>query len=305
MSYPATARASARLGRRRDGQSSKVVSMGTARGESARPRATASDSPQDQERLDDAVREWSASSYEVLRRIGAGGMGVVYEAVDRRSGQHVALKTLLEFDPAGLYRFKQEFRTIADVHHRNLVRLYELVVAESGPVFFTMELVDGVDFLAHVRDTAPPRGDPTPTTDRTLRDGGPAGRRGAPRQAETEGAAALVNHQKLRPALRQLVEGLQALHEAGKLHRDIKPSNVLVTPERRVVLLDFGVATDSAARRFRRRERVGRGHRRNAEVHVARTGGGRTSQRGERPVQRRSDALRGPRRPIALRGHRD
>src|ERR1035438_5969477 len=96
--------------------------------------------------------EWGGNErYGIVRRIGEGGMGVVYEAFDRERGHAVALKTLLNFSPSALYRFKQEFRTLADVHHQNLVRLYELVVAERDEVFFTMELINGTDFLTHVQ----------------------------------------------------------------------------------------------------------------------------------------------------------
>ncbi|MGH7439443.1 MAG: protein kinase domain-containing protein, partial [Polyangiaceae bacterium] len=76
--------------------------------------------------------EWAeATNYRVVRRIGSGGMGAVYEAVDRRTNGHVALKTVLQVDSTALYGFKQEFRTLADVRHRNLVRLHELVVSEA------------------------------------------------------------------------------------------------------------------------------------------------------------------------------
>src|SRR5258708_39828180 len=98
----------------------------------------------------ESLVEWKGNDrYRVLRRIGEGGMGVVYEAFDRERGQPVAVKSLLHFSPAALYRFKQEFRTLTDVHHRNLVRLYELVVTEDEAVFFTMEVGGGIDFLTY------------------------------------------------------------------------------------------------------------------------------------------------------------
>ena len=99
----------------------------------------------------DALLWRGTSRYEVLRCIGRGGMGVVYEAYDRERGRRIAIKTLLRFSPSALYLFKQEFRTLANVLHPNLVRLHELVASEADGVFFTMELVSGQDFCTYTR----------------------------------------------------------------------------------------------------------------------------------------------------------
>ncbi len=199
------------------------------------------------------IPEWKGNErFEIVRRIGEGGMGVVYEALDRERGQIVALKSLLSFTPAALFRFKQEFRTLADVHHANLVRLYELVVAEGDSVFFTMELVNGTDFLTHVQKPGTRR-EPQPASRivsvaHTRQEPVTAPVRLSAGDAATSSKAlsktSPADFDRLRRALRQLVEGVQAVHAAGKLHRDIKPSNVLVTQDGRVVILDFGVATD-------------------------------------------------------------
>lgn len=66
---------------------------------------------------------YETDRFSIVRRIGAGGMGVVYEAFDRERNERVALKTLLEFDAIALYRFKQEFRSLSEILHPNLVPL--------------------------------------------------------------------------------------------------------------------------------------------------------------------------------------
>jgi tRNA A-37 threonylcarbamoyl transferase component Bud32 len=160
--------------------------------------------------------------YEILNSLGEGGMGFVYEAYDRHRKERIAIKTMRSVDAAALYRFKQEFRTLADVRHPNLVQLYELFAEDEENLFFSMELVEGSDFIAYVRNSA------------VVQQSGMAPR----------GRFAAVDFVRLRSALIQLVDGIAALHAAGKLHRDVKPSNVRVTPDGRVVILDFGVATE-------------------------------------------------------------
>src|SRR5690349_8038523 len=84
--------------------------------------------------------------FELLRMLGEGGYGAVYEALDREWNNKVALKTLQRMEPDALLRFKEEFRSLQDVDHPNLVHLEELRSVD-GLWFFTMELIDGTDFF--------------------------------------------------------------------------------------------------------------------------------------------------------------
>ncbi len=161
--------------------------------------------------------------FEIRGRLGEGAFGEVLRVYDRQLKTVVALKTLHRAEPAALYHFKKEFRALAGVHHRNLVELYELL-SVGDRWFFTMELVEGHDFLRYAGVDA---------TRSTL---------DMPVPGEPPPDAPALRH--LRGALKQLAEGLSALHLAGKLHRDIKPSNIKVTPEGRLVLLDFGLVKE-------------------------------------------------------------
>jgi len=204
--------------------------------------------------------------FEVDGCLGAGGMGVVHRARDLVRGETVALKTMVHLDPEALLRFKREFRSLADISHPNVVQLYELF-SEHDRWFFTMELIDGVDLMTWVHSslTMPP---PAPLLGTGVGVGlhqtvlagpsyfdslkpGP----GEPGMTSMHAHApasvkqfAIRDVARLRDAFRQLAAGLGAIHAAGKLHRDVKPPNVIVTREGRVVLLDFGVASDFADR---------------------------------------------------------
>ncbi len=149
--------------------------------------------------------------YTILRELGRGGMGIVYEAVQLKLNRRVALKVLSErgLDLEAFQRLKREALATAKLNHENVVRVYDFGVAEGLP-YFTMEFVPGASLVKLV-------GRPEVTFERAAR------------------------------LMLQAAEGLKAAHAAGIVHRDIKPGNLLVTESDRVVVTDFGLARDSAS----------------------------------------------------------
>jgi serine/threonine protein kinase len=186
--------------------------------------------------------------YDVLRRIGVGGMGVVYEAIDVEQGQRVALKTLRVLTGPNLHRFKQEFRSLAPVAHPNLLTVHELSV-EDGEWFFSMEHVRGVSFFDHA--LVPLGHGARPYLGATVHldePGSPLEAPPPPRGPHGGRPPAPFHEERLRSALRGLTTGVAALHGYGLVHRDVNASNVLVTAEGRAVLIDFGLVTGEVRR---------------------------------------------------------
>ena len=146
--------------------------------------------------------------YEILGEVGRGGMGIVYKARDRETGEVVALKVLkpeIAADPAVMQRFKNELRLARKITHKNVCRLYEFGRAGDA-AYITMEFVEGESLRALLR------------------------RNGRP---------------DLKTSLewaRQIAEGMQEAHRQGVVHRDLKPENVVVTREGWVKVMDFGIA---------------------------------------------------------------
>ncbi len=147
--------------------------------------------------------------YEILARIGAGGMGDVYQASDKKLGRSVAIKVLppaFVDDPQRLARFQREARMLASLNHPNIVTIHTIEEAD-GVHFLTMELVEGQS-LNHLI----PKG-------------------GLPLDRLLDFATAIS-------------EALVAAHEKGIVHRDLKPANVMLTDGGRVKVLDFGLAKE-------------------------------------------------------------
>jgi hypothetical protein len=179
------------------------------------------------------------SRFEVLGHTGQGGAGVVYEVFDHDRNARLALKTLRSVGPQSILLLKNEFRAIQGLSHPNLVTPKELF-EEGGRWFFTMDFVDGTDFLAYVRPSAraaSPSSESAPTIGAV---------HGAPEADQQARETAPLDEERLRSALGQLAVGLSALHADHKVHRDVKPSNVLVGPGGHVHILDFGIVTDLA-----------------------------------------------------------
>jgi serine/threonine protein kinase/class 3 adenylate cyclase len=164
--------------------------------------------------LPDPMVKRAVSHYRVLRKLGGGGMGVVYEAQDQRLGRRVALKFLPEdrpSDPSAVERFQQEARACSSLNHPNICTVHDVGDFE-GRFFIVMELLEG-ETLKH----------------RLLRQ-------------------RLEPDEILKQGL-QIADALDCAHSQGIIHRDIKPANLFVTARGLVKVLDFGLAKFTSVKR--------------------------------------------------------
>jgi serine/threonine protein kinase len=150
--------------------------------------------------------------YHVRGPLGAGAMGEVHRAHDAQLGHEVALKRMRVTNPESSARLKAEFRARSDLHHPNLLQVFDLVVDNEG-AFFTMEIIEGVRLMAWVEELV-------------AANSAPLG----------------IGAQRVAAVIAPVVGALAALHEAGLVHRDVKPDNIMIEAGGRPVLADLGLA---------------------------------------------------------------
>jgi eukaryotic-like serine/threonine-protein kinase len=199
------------------------------------------------------------AGFEVIREVGRGGMGVVYEAVELALGRRVALKVLqpMAAGPTAAERFRREARAAGKLHHTNIVPIFG-VGSHSALLYYAMQFIEGegIDRLIVrlrrervVLVKARPRNevDLTRATPHQL-DPLPAGSAPMPsseksgRLTPSSGGSSLTHARSVARIGRQVADALEYAHQSGFLHRDIKPSNILIDAAGTAWIADFGLA---------------------------------------------------------------
>lgn len=147
----------------------------------------------------------------LIRQLGKGGMGNVYSAIDLRSTAHVAVKVMRHLDSWSIYRFVEEFSWLSQLNHPHLVKLYD-AFSEGDTRYFSMEQVEGLTIRNWFQTLSP--------TD-------------------------VSRWNMLRQVLAETASAIRFLHDCDVMHRDVKPTNLMITPNRRAMLLDLGLAMRS------------------------------------------------------------
>jgi eukaryotic-like serine/threonine-protein kinase len=191
--------------------------------------------------------------FRIVREIGRGGMGVVYEAEQRSLGRQVALKVLplaATMDPRHLQRFQNEARAAACLHHTNIVPIFG-VGRERGIHFYAMQLIEGQTVAALIDelrrgqgDKAPAEGEPPTTAYAPVPAAAPVAASTAPRAGLTaDGSVKSAAYFRAVARLGvQAAEALDYAHQMGVVHRDIKPGNLMLDGRGDVWVTDFGLA---------------------------------------------------------------
>jgi serine/threonine protein kinase/Flp pilus assembly protein TadD len=155
-----------------------------------------------------------AGRFEIIEKLGKGGMGQVYRVEDKKIGAEIALKLInreISADQQTIERFRNELKMTRMISHRNVCRMFDLGEAE-GSYFITMEYVPGEDLKSFVKRS---------------------------RRLDAETAVRIAG---------QVCEGLAEAHRLGVVHRDLKPSNIMIDKEGNARIMDFGIARSIGAR---------------------------------------------------------